>query len=38
MASRGQGERVEKDIIIRLHGEMLKHKRGALLHAAQREH
>lgn len=38
MDGRAQVARVEKEILIRLHGEMLKHKRAALLTAARREH
>lgn len=36
--SRGQALKAEKEILIQLHGDLLKQKRGSLLHAAKREH
>lgn len=33
-----QVAQVEKEVLTRLHGELLKRKRGALLYAARREH
>lgn len=38
MLGQGQTAQADKELLIRLHAEMLKGKRGALLTAARREH